>query len=99
MCKEDPGVIAKGEAWDFPPAVSIRGLVVPSAWDSEGKVIQVSICCPDEREYRVRQEGLGLRLQEFLHNCVDVTGRLIPDGKGGQEILLARFCKSESSLE
>lgn len=99
MCGKDPAVTSRGDAWEFPSSVSIKGIVVPSGWDSDGRVIEVAICCPDEKEYRVRKEGLGLSLAKMIHLCVEVTGRLIPDGKGGQEILVAQFFKAESSLK
>lgn len=95
MCRENLGPLRNGEAWDLSSPVNIRGLVVPSAWDTKGRVIQVAICCPDEKEYRVRHEGLGVGLEEMIHRCVEVTGRLIPDGKGGQEIVVAQFRKAD----
>lgn len=99
MRREDPGALAKGQVWNFSPRVSIRGIVVPSAWDSKGKVIQVAICCPDEKEYRVRPEGFGPALEEMIHLCVEVTGQLVPDGKGGQEILVAEFREADSGIQ
>jgi hypothetical protein len=98
MHRDDPGEMVRGEAWDFPSSVSLRGIVVPSCWDSRGKVTQVAICCPDEKEYRVRQEGLGRGLGDMIHLCVEVTGRLIPDGRGGQEILVSGFRKADSGI-
>lgn len=99
MCGKDPRVTSKGDTWAFPSAVSIKGIVVPSAWDSDGRVTQVAVCSPDEKEYRVRQEGLGLGLKEMIHLCVEVTGQLIPDGKGGKEILVSEFREADSGTE
>lgn len=95
MCGEDPGMIARAGAWDFPSSVSIRGIVVPSAWDSKGNVTQVAICCPDEKEYKVRREGLGLVLEQMMRLCVEVKGQLVLDGEKGHEILVEQYRKAD----
>lgn len=78
--------------------VRIKGVVVPSAWDSQGRITQVAVSGADEREYRVRREGSGLELEEMLHLAVEVKGHLISDGCGGQEILVKEFCKAGGGL-
>ncbi len=95
MCHEEPSAQAQRASCGAPSHVSIKGIVVPSEWDSRGTVTQVAICSPDEKEYRVRQEGLGPGLGEMIHLCVEVTGQLISDGKGGHEILVWDFRKAD----
>lgn len=75
--------------------ILIREVVVPSGWDVHGRITKVAISSSDEREYQVRGDGFGLKLQAMLHLPVDIRGHLVADGSGGQEILVREFWKAD----
>ncbi|MGQ9858051.1 MAG: hypothetical protein ACUVS3_05095 [Thermodesulfobacteriota bacterium] len=75
--------------------ILIRGVVVPAGWDVHGRITKVAISSSDEREYEVRGDAFGLKLHSMLHLPVEIKGHLVPDGSGGQEILVSEFWKAD----
>lgn len=78
----------------FQPWVKLKGVVVPHAWDNEGKVLQIAIAASDEREYPVRREGKGRELESMLHRAVEVVGRIITGEGSSQEIIIVEVTES-----
>jgi len=62
--------------------VTVRGLVIPWKWDSEGNVTAVMISAPDEREYLVHMTGKAMDLLRHLHERVQVKGRIMGSEEG-----------------
>ena len=50
----------------------IRGLVIPSRWDEDGRVTAVVIAANDEVEYQVDDGSADL--MNYLHQLVEVSG-------------------------
>jgi hypothetical protein len=59
---------------------SVKGLVIPSAWDGEGKVISVIIAAFDETEYFIEEERWSKVLLGLIHHEVEVIGCVQPIG-------------------
>ena len=54
----------------------IEGIVIPSNWDDQGNIKQVSLHTADEKEYRVEYGGVGIQLLEHIHSKVEATGKI-----------------------
>ena len=62
---------------DTPRVVTLRGLVVPTEWDSGGEVLRVAILTPDEMQYDVSEAADGSRqLLPALREEVEVRVRI-----------------------
>ncbi|MGD8209273.1 MAG: hypothetical protein PVH37_17565 [Desulfobacterales bacterium] len=61
--------------------VCLRGIVVPAAWDQNGKIISVAIATDDENEYLVETQQTAARLMSLLRQEVEVTGTIIQTKK------------------
>jgi len=72
-----------GQEW-----VKVKGVVVPHAWDQDGRILQIAIAASDEREYPVRREGRGRELEGMLHRPVEVLGKIISREGSSQEIVI-----------
>ncbi len=69
---------------------SIRGIVIPSGWDSNGNIISLSIATGDEKEYIVENHQQISNLKDLLRQEVVVKGS-IKDGKGHKMIKVAKI--------
>ena len=54
----------------------IEGIVIPSNWDEQGNINQVSLHTSDETEYRVEYGGVGEELLAHIHSKVEATGKI-----------------------
>jgi hypothetical protein len=72
-----------GQEW-----VKVKGVVVPHAWDQDGRILQIAIAGSDEREYPVKREGRGRELESMLHRPVEVVGKIISGEGGSREIVI-----------
>jgi hypothetical protein len=54
----------------------IEGIVIPSNWDDQGNIKQVSLHTADEKEYRVEYGGVGSQLLAHIHSKVEATGKI-----------------------
>lgn len=61
---------------------TIRGVIVPTAWDPEGRVTAVGISANDEEEYLLERGTLATELVALVRQEVEVSGRVVlqPDG-------------------
>ncbi len=76
----------------------IEGIVIPGAWDDEGRFIKLVICTPDEKEYFVLMNDKGKELLDFCSSLMKIKG-LIKSDSEGQLVLkvlefkrIKRFC-------
>lgn len=54
----------------------IQGIVIPSNWDENGNIKQVSLHTSDEKEYCVEYGGVGRQLLAHIHSRVEATGKI-----------------------
>jgi hypothetical protein len=62
-----PGGIAK-------ETITVRGLIIPAEWDSEGNTTAVVVSAPGERDYLVDKAARGMELLEFIRKEAEVSG-------------------------
>ena len=55
---------------------SIKGIVIPAAWDQNGKIISLAIATDDEKEYLVETRQIFTKLKSLLREEVVVTGTI-----------------------
>jgi hypothetical protein len=53
---------------------SIKGIIIPTAWDSEGNIISLAIATSDEQEYLIGNNGQNKNLLPLLRQEVVVVG-------------------------
>jgi hypothetical protein len=68
----------------------IEGIVIPTAWDSEGNVISLAIATSDEQEYLIGNNGQITNLLPLLRRDVVVTGS-VETCKGHKVIRVAKI--------
>ena len=56
---------------------SIKGIVIPAAWDQNGKIISLAIATDDEQEYLIETRQIFTKLKSLLREEVVVTLSLI----------------------
>ena len=61
--------------------VRIRGLVTPSGWDENGKILSISISTFDEQEYVVDKDEKGEGLLPLLHKEIELFGIIRKEGR------------------
>jgi hypothetical protein len=59
---------------DMTETTTIRGIVIPAAWDEKGDVISVAIATYHEEKYLVADNITGRRLMSLLRKRVAVDG-------------------------
>ena len=58
------------------PMDSIKGIVIPSDWDSNGNVISLAIATRDEEEYIIENHQKLSNLKKLLRKEVVVNGSI-----------------------
>jgi len=71
--------------------VTVRGIVIPVAWDGEGNALSASISCPGEQEYFVQQDQKGKELLKLTREEVEITGILKKTLKGQKTIAVTTY--------
>jgi hypothetical protein len=72
-------------------SITVRGLVVPSDWDSEGNPSRASIFTFDEDEYEIDPQAAGEYLLDHTGEEVMVRGHLSPGFRRRKVVLVKSF--------
>lgn len=54
----------------------IKGIVIPAAWDQNGKIISLAIATDDEQEYLIDTRQTVTKLISLLRQEVVITGTI-----------------------
>ena len=73
----------------------IRGVVIPTAWDDQGKVTRIAISSHDENEYQVDPEGKGPDLLLHIRKEVDATG-VVREEEGKKIVRIRKYTVNEA---
>jgi hypothetical protein len=55
----------------------LQGVVLPSKWDKEGRVMRISLNTQDENEYIIDYSGKGKELLNHLRKRIEVEGKIL----------------------
>lgn len=55
----------------------LKGVVLPSKWDKEGRVMRISLNTQDENEYIIDYSGKGKELLNHLRKRIEVEGKIL----------------------
>lgn len=55
----------------------LTGVVLPSKWDKEGRVMRISLNTQDENEYIIDYSGKGKELLNHLRKRIEVEGKIL----------------------
>lgn len=70
--------------------VTLRGVVIPVDWNSEGKVIATAISTHHEDEYLIVDEDKVVEMHNLINEEVEITG--IYKKKGDKKIIKVKTC-------
>lgn len=70
--------------------VTLRGVVIPVDWDSEGKVIATAISTHHEDEYLIVDEENTIEMNHLINEEVELTG--IYKKRGDKKIIKVKTC-------
>jgi hypothetical protein len=76
----------------------IKGIVIPAAWDQNGKIISLAIATNDEQEYLIDTRQTVTKLISLLRQEVVVTGSIRKTEKN-KIIRVKSYCRRQRSLE
>ena len=65
---------------------SVRGVVIPTAWDAQGRVVAAGLSADDEQEYLLEQGPLASELLAKVRQEVEVRGRVTVRSDGVKTI-------------
>jgi hypothetical protein len=55
----------------------LQGIVLPSKWDKDGRVMRISLNTQDENEYIIDYSGKGKELLNHLRERIEVEGKIL----------------------
>lgn len=64
----------------------IRGVIIPTSWDAEGRVVAAGIAADDEQEYLLERGPLTSELLGLIRQEVEVGGQVIVHASGSQRL-------------
>jgi hypothetical protein len=60
--------------------IRVKGIIVPSNWDTEGNIVAISIATHDEQEYLIENRDEGAKLKTLLRQEVELSGVVVRSG-------------------
>ena len=88
--KKITGPAKKKRGKDSSSLVTLRGVVIPVDWDSEGKVIATAISTHHEDEYLIVDEENTIAMNNLINEEVEITG--IYKKRGDKKIIKVKTC-------
>jgi 5S rRNA maturation endonuclease (ribonuclease M5) len=70
--------------------VTLRGVVIPVDWDSEGKAIATAISTHHEDEYLIVDEENTIAMNNLINEEVEITG--VYKKKGDKKLIKVKTC-------
>jgi hypothetical protein len=72
--------------------VTIKGVVVPVAWDRDGTVTALALATVDEEEFLLADNEAGRELRRWMHQAVEVRGVISQERGGHQVFTTHHYC-------
>jgi hypothetical protein len=80
-----------------PPA--IRGIIMPSRWNEQGKPARIAIHTDDQKEYEIGFGGVGKELMNFTYKKVAVKGKLKEQLNGRSVLSVQQYQIQDDAIE
>ena len=63
--------------------IAVAGIIMPNNWDETGRIIEIALYTNNEEVYTVEHNKLLKELMNFMHQSVEIKGRIrkYPDGR------------------
>ncbi len=71
--------------------ISLRGIVIPVAWDERGNAIKAAILTANEQEYAVEEDEKGNKLLALVQHVVEISG--VVREEAGCKIITVEACQ------
>lgn len=68
---------------------TVRGILIPAAWDDAGNVLEIVLSAPGEKQYIVEQNALEKELKRLIRQEVEVMG-VVGQGQKGRNRIKVR---------
>lgn len=78
--------------------VKVKGIIIPTDWNTSGDAVKVSVFTNDEKEYVVENTKTGRELLHFLRQKVMISGHL-SERDGKRTIRVEEFSVSKNKKE
>jgi len=79
--------------------ITIVGILIPAAWNEDGKAIKVAIQTIEEKEYLVEPNKKGRELLNFIEHEAEATGVAKKDEDGNFIIKIHKYSLPERGGE
>lgn len=76
--------------------VTLRGLIIPVAWDEKGNAVATAISTHSEEEYVVEGFGKGKELVSLIREEVEVSG--VVKNEGNKKIIRVKKYQKRGSV-
>ena len=78
---------------------SLTGLIIPSAWDSEGNTTGVLLAAFNDEEYLLEAGPLAKKLIGLIHKKVEITGPVRKLRNGSHVVSVSSFKVLEDPMK
>jgi hypothetical protein len=75
----------------------VKGIVVPVAWDEDGKEVAFAISTYEEEHYRITKDDKGKKLEALIREEVEVIGEV--NEHENKKMISIKKCYPEKSLK
>lgn len=79
--------------------VTVKGILIPSEWDSQGNVLAVSVMDRDEEEYIVEQNEKGKELIGMIRYNMKVSGVVRKISRNRKRITVSHYENNGNPLK
>ena len=69
----------------------LRGIILPTMWDKDGKVKRISLNTQNEHEYMIDYSERGKELLNHIQETIEIEGKVIQRMSGALYVKVNRF--------
>lgn len=79
--------------------IAVAGIIMPNNWDETGRIIGIALYTYDEEVYTVEHNKLLKELMNFMHQGVEIKGRIREHPAGSRSIAANTFVLLKERLD
>jgi len=76
----------------------ISGIIMPHNWDEGGRIIEIALYTNTEEVYAVEHNHITQELMNFMHNRVEVKGKIRKHQDGSKSIAVQNYMVPEKII-